>query len=166
MTLSHYDASVATFRHCLKNLDAILDKASDERGDALEGLLHARLAPDMHDLTRQIQICSDIAKSAAARLAGIDPPVFADEEATLPELKQRIAKTLAFLDGLASEKFENAGAREIQAPIGSGKTIPMRGNDFLLLLGLPNFYFHYVTTYAILRHHGVTLGKHDFLNWE
>ncbi len=163
MTLSLYDVSIGTFQRCLKNLDAILDKAAAQRGDALEPLLHAALAPDMYDLTRQIQLCSDFAKGAAARLAGVENPAYADEEATLAELKQRIARTLAFLDGLRCEQFEGAGEREVQAPVGGGKTMPMRGDQFLLVIGLPNFYFHYVTAYDILRHNGVALVKRDFI---
>lgn len=163
MTLAIHDVSVTTFMRLLRNLDSILDKAADERGDALEPLLHATLAPDMYDLTRQVQLCSDFAKGAAARLAGIDNPRYADSETTLLELKLRIAKTLEFLASLRPEQFAGAATREIDAPIGGGQTLRMRGDQYLLVMALPNFYFHYVTAYDILRHHGVALSKRDFI---
>jgi hypothetical protein len=116
----------------------------------------------MYPLTRQVQLASDFAKGTAARLAGADVPKYADDEASFPELKKRIAKTVAFLEGLKRADFEGAEAKEITLPVG-GRELRFKGQPYLLTFGLPNFFFHVTTAYDILRACGVGIGKRDFL---
>lgn len=125
-------------------------------------LLGYRLAPDMFALTRQVQIMSDTAKGAAARLAGVEIPKYEDTETTFAELKARIDKTVAFIQGLKPQAFDGSDTRDVTVPIG-GKPTVFKGLDYLNGNVFPNFYFHATTTYAILRHCGVPVGKRDFL---
>jgi hypothetical protein len=123
--------------------------------------LGLRLAPDQFAFARQIQVACDTAKQVAARLAGQEPPKHADDEKTLEELGARIKSVIAYLDGFTAKDLADAGTRAITTPRWEGKT--MTGADYVLEHGLPNFYFHAATAYAILRHNGVPLGKRDFL---
>lgn len=125
-------------------------------------LLDYRLAPDMFALTRQVQVMSDTAKGAAARLAGVEVPKYEDTEKTFAELKARIDKTVAFMQGLKPQAFDGADTRDVTVPIG-GKPTVFKGLDYLNGSVFPNFYFHATTAYAILRHCGVAIGKRDFL---
>jgi uncharacterized protein len=141
-----------------------LDKAqtlAEQKKFDIDLLLAARLAPDQHPLVRQFQSISDGAKFTAARLAGVTPPVFEDNEKTVEEVRARLDKTIAWLKTLEPAQFEGAGARTIVLPFMPGKG--MKGTDFLVTMGLPNFYFHATTAYQILRHNGVDVGKMDFL---
>src|SRR5262249_19524142 len=124
-------------------------------------LLTARLAPDQFPFTRQVQSISDQAKAITARLAGMQPPVFEDNEKTIEELRARIEKTIVWLKTLKPEQFERAESATVALPWAPGKGL--KGPDYLLRLCLPNFYFHATTAYAILRHNGVELGKGDYL---
>ena len=165
MTLSMYDASVPVFKQILGSLSAILDLAEThaaERKIDPNALLQFRLYPDMFPFTRQIQIAADFAKGAAARLAGVPVPAFDDNEHSFAELKERIAKTLAFIDSLPKAQIEGSEERAIST--GSGdKTRHFTGQTYLLHYALPHFYFHATTAYAILRHNGVAIGKKDFI---
>jgi uncharacterized protein len=163
--LSMYRASVPVFKQLLRSLDMILEKAAAHaaaRKIDPNALLQARLAPDMFHLTRQVQVASDQAKGIAARLAGQEPPKFEDNEVTFADLKARIAKTVAFLDGLQPAQIDGSEDREISMPVG-GQTLKLKGADYLLGFGMPNFYFHVTTAYAILRHNGLEIGKRDFI---
>jgi hypothetical protein len=165
MKISMYEASIPTFLHTLRNLKAILEKgiAHAEARKYDPNLLAAtRLAADMLPLTRQIQIASDAAKGAAARLAGVDPPKFEDNETTIAELIARIDKTIDYLQGFKAEQFEGAEDKTItiQTP---RQTFTFPGLIFLRHWALPNFFFHATTAYGLLRHNGVELGKADFL---
>jgi uncharacterized protein len=165
LTLSLYDASFGPLRTGLRALAAILGKAeahAQARGYDPANLLRARLAPDMFDLVRQVQIACDMAKSGAARLAGVDVPSHPDTEATFAELDARIAKVLAFLDTLDRAAVDGAADRDIVVPM-RDRRLEFKGRDYLATWVLPNFYFHLTTAYAILRHNGVELGKKDFL---
>ena len=165
MTISLYDTAMGTFRNGLRALDSILTKAeahAQARGYDPANLLRARLAPDMFDLTRQVQIACDMAKSGAARLAGVEVPSHPDTETTYAELHARVAKVLAFLDSLDRKAIDGAAGRDIVVPMRDRK-LEFKGSDYLATWVLPNFYFHLTTTYAILRHNGVELGKKDFL---
>lgn len=165
MPLSIYEASVPVFSAMLGNLSSFLDKGEAfavERKIDKQTLLNWRLAPDMHPLTRQVQIASDIAKGTAARLAGAEVPKYADEEKSFAELKERIAKTVTFLKGLRREDFVGSEERDIALTIG-GAELRFKGQPYLLTFGLPNVFFHVTTAYAILRACGVPLGKRDFL---
>jgi hypothetical protein len=160
-----YQGSAQVFTHNLKNLSAILKAAAanaKSRGIDPAVMLNARLAPDMHPLSRQVQIMTDNAKGCSARLAGVEPPVFADNETTFAELEARIKRTLEFIRGLKAAQFAGSESRDIvmKMPIG---TLAFNGADYLNGWALPNFYFHYTTAYSILRHNGVPLGKMNFL---
>lgn len=165
MSLSIYQISVPVFIRMLGNLSAILAKAeahAQAKNIDPSVFLNARLAPDMFALTRQVQIASDAAKGCGARLAGVDIPSFADEEKSFADLQARIAKTVDFLKGLKPEQFEGAENREITIKTPS-RELHFKGLDFLLHFANANFFFHVTTTYAILRHNGVEVGKMDFL---
>ena len=125
----------------------------------IEGL---RLAPDMLSFTRQVQLTCDFAKNSTARLAAIEAPKFADEEKTLAELQERIAKTLAWLNTVTAAQLEGAETRHIVVPLRT-RTLEMDGLPFLQKWALPNFYFHVTAAYALLRGAGVEVGKQDFL---
>ncbi len=165
MTISMYQASVPVFLKTLGNLAGILDKgaafASARKIDPAV-LLGYRLAPDMLNFTRQVQIASDHAKRCAARLAGVEPPPFDDNEASFADLKARIDKTVAFIDTLAPGQIDGSEARAITFKVGGGEQT-LTGQTYLLHNALPNFFFHATTAYAILRHCGVDIGKKDFI---
>jgi len=158
-------ASLPVFEIGLNALSAVLDKAAAftaaKKVDPAV-LLGWRLAPDMFALARQVQVACDQAKNGAARLAGAEPPKFEDTETSLEQLKQRIAKTLAYIKGLDAKAIDASADREITFPLGPNKG-QMKGGDFLNHFVLPNFYFHLTAAYAIVRNCGVELGKRDFL---
>ena len=165
MTLSMYSASVPVLVRGLTNLSTFLDKgvaSAEARKFDPAVLLSSRLAPDMHSLTRQVQMASDGAKGGAARLAGVDVPSIPDTETTFPELKARIQKTVDFQKAQKPEQFEGADERTVVLTLPGGDR-PFPGDAFLLSFVLPNFLFHVTTAYTILRHNGVELGKRDFL---
>lgn len=165
MSMSMYDASVPALVRALTNLSAILDKAAAyaaARKIDPAVLLQARLFPDMLPLTRQVQIACDTAKGAAARLAAVEIPKHEDNETTLTELKQRIAKTLDFIKSLSAAQFKDAEGRAIELKFPS-ITLHFVGSRYLTDFVLPNLYFHVSIAYALLRHNGVELGKSDYL---
>jgi uncharacterized protein len=165
MAISMYQMSVPLFLKMLDNLSAILDKgAAFAESKKIEPavLLGYRLAPDMLNLTRQVQIASDHAKRASARLAGVEPPAYEDGEASFADLKARIDKTVAFIKALKPEQFDGSEAREIKLKVG-GTEKALTGQVYFLHNALPNFFFHVTTAYAILRHCGVQIGKGDFI---
>ncbi|MEQ1670195.1 MAG: DUF1993 domain-containing protein [Hyphomicrobium sp.] len=165
MTLSMYQASVPAFQKHLHALDGLLDKAASyaaaKKIDA-GVLLASRLYPDMYELTRQVQAATDFAKAASTRLSGATVPSFADTETTIPELKARIAKTLALLDAIKPEQMTGSEDSVFTLKVGPND-MTFKGSDYLLHFALPNFYFHCATAYAILRHNGVEIGKRDFM---
>jgi hypothetical protein len=166
MAYSLFDASIPVYLHMLKNLAAMLDKAeahAKATGVDPQTYLEARLAPDMHPLTNQVQLASDAAKSGAARLAGVAPPSFPDTETTWAEVKARVAKTIAFVEGIKRDQLDGREDATIEIPL-PNRTLSFAGRDFLALFALPNFLFHVTTAYALLRSKGVPLGKMDFLN--
>ena len=165
MNLSMYHASAPRFVNILNNLSAILDKAqafADARKIDPTVLASARLYPDMLPMARQVQIASDTAKGAAARLAGIDIPKYEDTEQTLADLKARIAKTIAFIGTVKPAQIDGSEDREITLKLG-GKEVKYTGMQYLLGFAQPNFYFHVTTAYDILRHNGVEIGKADYI---
>ncbi|HEY4199902.1 MAG TPA: DUF1993 domain-containing protein [Devosiaceae bacterium] len=165
MTFTIYQASVSVFTRALGQLNSILDKAAanaEARKIDLDVFVCARLAPDMLPLSAQIQMASDTAKAACARLAGVEVPSWADEEKTFAELKERIAKTVAFLESLDANKFDGAEDKSITLKMRSGE-VQFNGADFLLKRQIPNFFFHITTAYDILRANGVDIGKRDYL---
>jgi hypothetical protein len=161
-----FDTSVPVFVHFLKSLSGILKKAEahcEAKKIDPAVMLGMRLYPNMLALTRQVQIATDTAKGAGARLAGIAVPSFADEEQTFEELQARLTKTIAFLDSLKPEQFTDAATRAVSLKAG-GKEFNFTGANYLDQWAKPNFYFHVTTAYAILRNNGVELGKPDFLS--
>jgi hypothetical protein len=160
-----YDATVPVLVRGLNNLSHLLEKglASAEARDIDPAVLvAARLAPDMHPLSRQVQIASDSAKGAASRLAGVDNPSWPDTETTFPELQARIRKTVDYLETFKPEQFEGAESKTVTLPLPGGE-MKFSGQEFLLGFVLPNFLFHVTTAHAILRHNGVPIGKADYL---
>ena len=165
MSFGMYQASVPAFVTMLNNLRSILDKAerfAEERKIAPEVLLNWRLAPDMFPLTRQVQIACDMAKGAAARLAGRDVPKYADDETSFGELKARIAKTVKFVESVPAKDFDGSEDRDIVLTVG-GQEMHFKGAPYLMHFVLPNLYFHATAAYAILRRCGLEIGKRDFL---
>lgn len=165
MTMSMYEASIPTFVHTLRSLKAILEKGlahAEAKKFDQSVLASSRLAPDMFPLTRQVQIASDAAKGAAARLAGVEPPKFEDTETTLTELIARVDKTIDYLQSFKPAQIDGSDDKiiTINTPRGAF-TFP--GVAFVRHWALPNFFFHVTTAYNLLRHNGVELGKADFL---
>ncbi|MBN8473738.1 DUF1993 domain-containing protein [Sulfuritalea sp.] len=165
MSLSMYDASAPRFAHMLRNLDVILAKAQAhvvaKKIDPAV-LLGARLFPDMLPMIKQVQIATDHAKGAVARLAGAEVPRYEDSEQTFDELRARIARTIAFVGTFAAAQVAGSEQRPIALRVG-GRDWSFTGQDYLLGFAMPNFYFHLVTAYNILRHNGVEIGKGDYL---
>ena len=165
MSISMYHVSVPVFTKTLGNLAAILDKGAAFaalRKIEPSVLLAYRLAPDMLNLTRQVQIAADHAKRAPARLAGIEAPAYEDNEASFAQLRTRIDKTLAFIETLKPGQIDGSETRNITLKIGGSEQV-LSGQAYLLHNALPNFFFHVTTAYAILRHCGVDVGKKDFI---
>jgi hypothetical protein len=165
MSLSLHDVSVPVLQRSLKALDAILAKAeahAHARKIEPAVLLQARLAPDMFPLLKQVQLASDFAKGSVSRLAGIEPPRFADDETSFAQLHDRIARTLDVVGGVERKAFEGAESRDVTMTI-RGESHVMSGLVYLTQVALPNFFFHATTAYDILRHNGVELGKRDFI---
>lgn len=165
MSVSLYQASVPVFVQFLSALSANLKKGADHAaGKKFDSavLVNARLAPDMFALARQVQIATDHAKGATARLTGSDIPSYADSEATIEELQARIAKTLDFIQSFKPEQFNGSEERKITLKIG-GEDRTFAATEYLFNFALPNFFFHVTTAYAILRHNGVDVGKRSFM---
>lgn len=165
MAISMYQTSIPPFIRMLNNLAAILEKAAahaEARKIDPVVLLNTRLYPDMFPLVRQVQIASDGAKGGVARLAGMEPPVYEDNEASIPELLARIRKTISFLETFKPEQIDGSEEKTITWKTrSSAKSMP--GMPYLLNHVTPNLYFHVTTAYNILRHCGVEIGKQDFL---
>jgi len=166
MTLSMYSASVPVLTQMLGSLAEILAKTEAHAGEHkidADAYLQARLFPDMFPLLRQVQIACDFAKGVSARLADVEVPVYDDSERSFAELQALIAKTIDFVGSLEPALFEGAQDREIVLRPGTPKERRFGGADYLVHYGLPQFFFHVTTTYAILRGNGVNIGKRDFM---
>jgi len=165
MSISMHSASVPVFARMLNNLLQWLDKAEAHAAAKKfdpNVLLTARLAPDMLPFTKQIQIASDAAKFCIARLAGVEAPKFDDTETTLAELRERVKKTIDYVQSVPAAQIDGSDDRDIVVPRRDG-SITLKGEVYLKHFAMPNFFFHVTTTYALLRHNGVDLGKSDFL---
>lgn len=165
MTISMYHASVPRLVNALNNLSHVLGKAQshiEARKLDPKTLLEFRLYPDMLNMTRQVQIASDTAKGLVARLAGLDNPVYEDNEQSIAELQARLAKTVAFMQSVSAAQIDGTEDKAIVTKRGDKET-HYKGMQFLLGHALPNVYFHSSMTYAILRHNGVDIGKRDYL---
>jgi hypothetical protein len=165
MKISVQALSIDIFTQTLGNLSVILEKglahATAKKFDS-SVLVSSRLAPDMFPLAKQVQIACDLAKNSAARLAGIEPPRFEDNEKTIEELRARIARTIDYLKSIPAHALEGSEDRDIKVPAGE-RTLEFKGLAFLQRWAIPNVFFHVTTAYNILRHNGVEIGKRDFL---
>ena len=166
MNISLYSASIPVFTQMLKSMSSILTKAetyATEKKIEPNTLLQARLYPDMFPLIRQVQIATEFARGVSARLAGVDVPAADNNEQTFAELQAHIAKSLAFLDGFNAAQIDGKEGSEIVLRPGTPKERKFTGHDYLVHYGLPQFFFHVTTAYAILRHGGLEIGKKDFM---
>jgi hypothetical protein len=165
MALSMYKASVPVFTQTMTAMQNVLDKGAAfaaARKIEIPVLLGLRIYPDMHPLSRQVQIVSDQCKGAIARLAGMDIPKFEDNEATIDELKARLAKTIDFIKSVPANKIDGTETKRIELTMGPNKR-EFTGLAYLMHFTMPNFFFHATTTYSILRSIGVEVGKRDFM---
>src|SRR5262245_42553166 len=165
MKISMYAMSHDVFKKSLTQLLHVMEKGvanAKARNFDPNVLAGTRLAPDMLPFTRQIQLTSDFAKNSMARLAGIDPPKFEDSETNFEELVARVKKTLDYIETVPAASLEGSETRDIKIPL-RDRTLELKGLPFLQNWALPNFFFHYVTAYNLLRHNGVDVGKRDFL---
>jgi hypothetical protein len=160
-----YKASVPVFSQFLCALSSVLDKAAtfaETKKIDPTVLTGMRLAPDMHPLAWQVRSTTNHAVRACAMLAGVRQPDLGDNQATVSELKERIAKTVDFIKSLKPEQIDGQEEKEIVLKFGANE-FKFTGLAFLLNFSLPNFYFHAATSYDILRHAGVEIGKRDFM---
>lgn len=166
MTISLYAASVPVFKQMLASVSDILKKAEEQaaaKNIDPNAYLQSRLYPDMFPLIRQVQIACDFARSATARLAGVDIPKYDDKEQSFAELQALLAKSLAFIDAATPVQIDGQESREIITRPGTPNERKFTGQSYLLTYALPQFFFHVTTTYAILRHNGVEIGKKNFM---
>jgi uncharacterized protein len=165
MKISMHAMSYDVFKRALSQLQLVMEKAvanAKSRNFETGVLVSARLAPDMLPFAKQVQLTSDFAKNSMARLAGIDPPKFDDTETTMDELFARVKKTIDFIDSVPPASLEGSETRDIKIVL-RDRTVEFKGLAFLQHWAIPNFFFHHVTAYNLLRHNGVDLGKRDFL---
>ncbi|MGN2251528.1 DUF1993 family protein [Frateuria sp. GZRe14] len=165
MTLSMYQASVPVFVRALSNLAHVLKKGEAHakvKGVTDDVLLNTRLIPDMLPLVKQVQIACDMAARGTARLAGVEPASFEDNETTLEQIHARIQRVIDYVQGFDAGKIDGSEGREIHLKMRNGE-MDFKGQDYLFTFILPNLYFHCTTTYVILREAGAELGKTDFI---
>nr|WP_312987827.1 DUF1993 domain-containing protein [Comamonas koreensis] len=166
MTSPLYTASIPVMQQMLRALSDVLKKAEDhaaQRNIDPHALLQARLFPDMFPLVRQVQIASDFSKGIASRLAGAEVPSWPDTETSFADLQALIAKALAHLESFPAAQFDLSESRDIVLRPGTPKEKKLTASAYLLHYGLPQFFFHVTTAYAILRHNGVEVGKRDYM---
>ncbi len=166
MTSSLYNASVPVMLQMLRALSDVLKKAEDhatQKNIEPNALLQARLFPDMFPLVRQVQIASDFSKGIASRLAGAEVPSWPDTEVSFADLQALVAKAVTYLESFKAEQFDLSESREIVLRPGTPKEKKLTASAYLLHYGLPQFFFHVTTAYAILRHNGIEIGKRDYM---
>jgi hypothetical protein len=165
MPLSMHRASVPVFARALEVLATLLEKGeahAKAQGQNPDDLVAARLVDDMLPLSGQVQRASDASKGAVARLTGVEAPAMPDEETSFAQLRKRVADTLAYIRSVDPKAFEGSEDRTVELKLPGG-ALTFTGEDYLLGFALPNFFFHVVTAYDILRHKGVQIGKLDYL---
>ena len=166
MTTAMYTHSVPVFRQMLSALKTILAQANAQAtGKSIEAdaYLQARLYPDMFPLVKQVQIAADFARGVSARLAGVEVPSYEGKEKSFADLDALLSLTLAFLDAVPASGFEGSEVKDIVLRPGTPKEKKMNGEAYLAHYGLPQFFFHVTTAYAILRHNGLAIGKRDYM---
>jgi uncharacterized protein len=167
VTITAYTLAIETFAPVLTTLSKLLDKGAAHaraNGTDLSALIAARLAPDMFPLSLQVKLACHHAKDATARLTGATPPKLENEELTFEELKTLIEKTLSYLRGVSAQAFAGAEDRKVEITLQDNRVFESNGIELLRDWSIPHFYFHVVTTYDILRHNGVVIGKRDYMN--
>ena len=167
MTIQANTLALGTFVPMLRALSHCLDKGGERAaaaGPGPQGLLAARLAPDMFDLTSQVQFACIHATDALAQLTGLPPTPHPAGEKSVEDLKALIARTVGVLEAAPAEAFAEAEARDIRIPLDEQMEFRFTGERFLRDWALPHFYFHLVTAYDILRTQGVDVGKRDYLS--
>jgi len=165
MSISMYDASVPVFARGLTSLKNVLAKgAASAAARKIDEsvLLNARLAPDMFPLSRQVHVATDFARGTVARLAGVEPPKWDDNEKSFAELIARVDRAIEAVKSFSAAQVDGSETRSVTRPV-RGEPKVFTGINYLLQYSLPNFYFHATTAYAILRHNGVDVGKGDFI---
>jgi hypothetical protein len=166
MTSPMYSHSVPVLKQMLSALRAILAQADAHvaaKSIDPDALLQARLFPDMFALVKQVQIAADFARGIGARLAGVEVPASAGAEKSFADLDALLASTIAFLDGLDPALFAGTESKEIVLRPGTPKEKKLLGQAYLAQYGLPQFFFHVTTAYALLRHNGLPIGKRDYM---
>ena len=166
MTSPMYAHSVPVFKQMLTAMKAVLAQADAQVGAKSmepDAFLQARLFPDMFPLIKQVQIAADFARGISARLAGVDVPAYEGKEKTFSDLDALLTQTLAFLDSLNAAQFDGGESREIVLRPGTPKEKKLSAQAYLANYGSPQFFFHVTTTYAILRHNGIAIGKRDYM---
>jgi hypothetical protein len=161
-----YTSSVPVFRQLLTALKAILSQAEAHaaaKSVEPDAYLRARLYPDMFPLVKQVQIATDFARGISARLAGVEVPIYEDKEKSFADLDGLLARTLDFLDSVNVSQFGSSEVKEIILRPGTPKEKKLNGQTYLANYGLPQFFFHVTTAYAILRHNGLAIGKRDYM---
>jgi hypothetical protein len=161
-----YNHSVPVLKQMLTALKTVLARADAHlvaKSIEPEALLRARLFPDMFPLIKQVQIAADFARGISARLAGVDVPAFEGKEQSFADLDILLDQSLVFIDGLAAEQFEGSEVKEVVLRPGTPKEKKLSGQAYLSNYGLPQFFFHVTTTYALLRHNGLDIGKRDYM---
>jgi len=169
MSFTIYNATIPVFKQGLKTLNHLLNKMeahAKAKNIPAENFLNAKLAIDMFDLKRQVQLSCDFAKGAAMRLSGQEIPAHPDTETTVEQLRARIVIVQTLLDGVMPEQFKGAETRDIKIVTPNNMTFEFKGDGFVTGWALPHFYFHVTTAYNILRQNGVEIGKADFLRGE
>jgi uncharacterized protein len=165
MSVSMYRASIPVLVRGLEVLDSLLQKGADHAlaNDLPEStLVEARLFPDMMPLSGQVQFATDTARLSGERLTGLESPRFESNETTLAQLRARIANSIGYLSSIDQAKFDVSESRTVTIKV-DGAPKDLRGDDYLFMFGFQNFFFHLTTSYDILRHKGVAIGKADFL---
>lgn len=165
MAIDMYTLTIPVFTRTLNNLKHVLEKgAAHAEAKKIDPtvFVSARLFPDMFPLAKQVQIATDMVKGAAARLAGVDIPAYADTETTFVELIDRVQRTITFLETFKPEQLANTADKQIVLPLRT-RTLEFTGLVYVQSFAIPNLYFHATTTYNLLRHNGVEIGKMDFL---
>ena len=166
MSISLYSATVPVFKQMLLALSDVLkmgEEHAQHRKFEPTVLLQSRLFPDMLPLVRQVQIACDFAKSVPARIAGVEVAAYEDSEQSFAELQQRIAKTLALIEGMTAEQLNGSAVKEVVLRPGTPKEKKLSVEDYALKYGMPQFFFHVTTAYNLLRHNGVEIGKKDYM---
>ena len=165
MKISMYAMTHDVFKKSLTQLLFVMEKGvanAKARNFDPNVLAGSRLAPDMFTFAKQIQLTSDFAKNSMGRLLGVDPPKFEDNETTMDELFARVKKTIEYIDSIPESALEGSETRDIVIKL-RDRTVEFKGLPYLQYWALPNFFFHQVTAYNLLRHNGVDIGKRDFL---